>query len=61
MAELLAFVQAVGVPAAISFVLIFHTGRRLENLTKAILSLGSRIAICPFQPKANPGQEEKQP
>lgn len=61
MTEIIAFVQAVGVPAAIALILILHTGPRIDKLIIAVMSLGRKIAICPFQPNPNPGSEEKEP
>jgi hypothetical protein len=57
MTELLAFIQAVGVPGAIALVLVCHIGPKLDKLTLAILSIGTRLTICPLIKPANPAEK----
>lgn len=46
--EVLEFVKLVGVPGAVAFALIFHTGSKIECLTRAVLELKGKLVICPL-------------
>jgi hypothetical protein len=61
MTELLTFLQVAGIPGAIALVLILNTGPRIDKLTIAILSLGTKLTVCPLIKPANPEQEANQP
>lgn len=50
---ILDLIKTAGVPGAIALVIILRIEKRLDALTAAVLSLPSRLSLCPSLPKSS--------